>query len=391
MTKPIYVPYYMADVRRASEQRKFTVISTFCGGGGSSIGYMLAGGRVLLAIDHSAEAIRTYKTNFATTLAVQSDVRKIAKRAAALAILEQAGIRPGEIDLLDASPPCNEFSRAGRGPKPGGTADLIFELFDFAKVAMPRVVVIENVPELATRYGDILENALDELRFGAGGERVYFAAYKELIASEYGAPQKRKRLIVIVVRADVAGHAGITTDAEIVDKVIPKPLPMMPVTMRMALTDVPQGEDDIEPWRRSVRTTSLARLVPRLEKNPAKSISLRGEKTGFTLIRPALDEPACTMTASGQKPDFRCGVLHPTEDRKPSIPEFLRLNGCPDDYKLTGTLDQCAERLGMMVLPAVMKAVAEHVYEKLLRPFHQTLLKSTESSARGNSDESRSR
>ena len=42
-----YVPYNLEDVNNASTQNKFNVISTFAGGGGSSTGYRLAGGKIL--------------------------------------------------------------------------------------------------------------------------------------------------------------------------------------------------------------------------------------------------------------------------------------------------------------------------------------------------------
>jgi hypothetical protein len=59
-----YRPYLMADVMEASSAEKFTVISTFAGGGGSSTGYRLAGGKVLLASEFVPEAGRTYRINF---------------------------------------------------------------------------------------------------------------------------------------------------------------------------------------------------------------------------------------------------------------------------------------------------------------------------------------
>ena len=56
-----YVPYNLQDVYDASAQNKFTVISTFAGGGGSSTGYRLAGGKVLVVNEFVEEAQETYK------------------------------------------------------------------------------------------------------------------------------------------------------------------------------------------------------------------------------------------------------------------------------------------------------------------------------------------
>ena len=59
----IYEPYYLKDVHTASAQNKFNVISTFAGGGGSSTGYRLAGGKILCINEFVEEARNTYKEN----------------------------------------------------------------------------------------------------------------------------------------------------------------------------------------------------------------------------------------------------------------------------------------------------------------------------------------
>ena len=56
-----YKPYYLKDVYTASAQNKFNVISTFAGGGGSSTGYRLAGGKILCINEFVEEARNTYK------------------------------------------------------------------------------------------------------------------------------------------------------------------------------------------------------------------------------------------------------------------------------------------------------------------------------------------
>ena len=52
----MYKPYNLKDVVKASEQNKFTVVSTFAGGGGSSTGYRLAGGKILCVNEFVEEA-----------------------------------------------------------------------------------------------------------------------------------------------------------------------------------------------------------------------------------------------------------------------------------------------------------------------------------------------
>ena len=107
-------------------------------------------------------------------------------------------------------------------------------------------------------------------------------------------------------------------------------------------------------------TSSLARMCAAPRSRPgevarAKWIKPRhvglGSESRYTLVRSDWDLPAPTLTASGQQPDGRCGVLHPAEHRKFTIPELKRLFGLPDDYVFTGTIAQAAERMGNMVPP----------------------------------------
>jgi hypothetical protein len=109
-----YRPYVMADVR--TSPGTFKVISTFAGGGGSSLGYWLAGGRVLMANEFVLEAARTYALNFPSCVIDQRDIREISgSDETVVNFLARVGLRPGELDILDGSPPCCEFSTAGRG------------------------------------------------------------------------------------------------------------------------------------------------------------------------------------------------------------------------------------------------------------------------------------
>ena len=76
--------------------------------------------------------------------------------------------------------------------------------------------------------------------------------------------------------------------------------------------------------------------------------------------------PSPTLTQQGQKKGLS-GVFHYAENRKLTIKELKRLMSLPEDYELTGTFDQQAERIGRMVAPIMMQHVAESIYENILR------------------------
>ena len=88
---------------------RFTVVSTFAGGGGSSTGYRMAGGKVLLVNEFVEEARKTYSANWRTTKVLPDVVRKITGKQ----ILDEIGLKPLELDIFDGSPPCSAFSTEG--------------------------------------------------------------------------------------------------------------------------------------------------------------------------------------------------------------------------------------------------------------------------------------
>ena len=111
----------MADVHAASMRKLFTAVSLFAGGGGSSVGYRLAGGHVLGINEFIAEAARNYVKNFPETVVDTRDIRDIVRDPAnVVAFLALLGLVVGALDLLDGSPPCSEFSTAGNGPAEHG-------------------------------------------------------------------------------------------------------------------------------------------------------------------------------------------------------------------------------------------------------------------------------
>ena len=81
---------------------KPTVISTFAGCGGSSLGYQWAGFNELLAIEWEKNAVETFKLNFPNIPIWQKDITKVKGKD----ILKFLKLKKGELDVLDGSPPC---------------------------------------------------------------------------------------------------------------------------------------------------------------------------------------------------------------------------------------------------------------------------------------------
>jgi len=145
-----------------------------------------------------------------------------------------------------------------------------------------------------------------------------------------------------------------------------------PVSIRSALANLQQGDAEVRPWFRAASTSSLGRWIDHLSQNPRRRLKPfhvgLGAESRYTLERCAWHLPAPTLAVMGQGPDALSGALHPEADRKFTVPELRRLFALPDDFVLTGTLRQAAERICRMVPPRVMEAIAASVYQKVLRP-----------------------
>src|SRR4051812_23563290 len=145
----------MADIA-AVPWNGFNAVSTFSGCGGSSLGYRMAGFRVLWCNEFIAAARETYRANAADYTVIDSrDIRQVKPED----VLSTIKMQPGQLDLLDGSPPCASFSMAGKRSALWGktkkysetaqrTDDLFFEFARLIRGIQPKVFVAENVAGL---------------------------------------------------------------------------------------------------------------------------------------------------------------------------------------------------------------------------------------------------
>ena len=368
------IPYSLDDVLENSKQKKFSVVTTFAGGGGSSTGYRLAGGHVLLANEFIDEAAKTYSENYPDTPVEVVDIRHITRRKYVTEWFSKFGIKKGNYDLLDGSPPCASFSVAGSmfdkrsdsenvvysDTKQSRIGFLIHDFVYVANVTQPKVVVLENVTQI--HKSDIFQIAVERLRRWG-----YLCCYKVLEATDYGVAQTRRRLFLIGIRPDIAEKVGIRDERQLMDEIYPEP-----IGTRLTLRDVLRGVE-INPEEREMLLTSTVRstqyeFIKRIPKNPDRVLRIKDVepdwKTDFSIERFSWDRPARTITQMGVQLS-RPNYYHPDEDRPFGVQELKRIMGLPDDFVLTGTFDQKCERLGRMVPSLMTKAVAERINERV--------------------------
>ncbi len=179
-----------------------TVISLFTGGGGSSLGYSMAGYRELLAVEWDDNAVETFKLNFPDVPVYHGDIAKLSVDECT----KLADIEPGELDLLDGSPPCQGFSTAGKRILNDPRNQLFREYVRLLRGLKPKVFVMENVSGLVKgKMKLVFAEIMRELK--ASGYQV---KCQLMNAKYFYVPQSRERLIFIGVRNDLGIEAKLT-------------------------------------------------------------------------------------------------------------------------------------------------------------------------------------
>lgn len=374
-----YQPYVIDDVKRSSSRELFTVVSTFAGGGGSSTGYRLAGGKVVAINEFVEEAVATYSLNFPDTKVILGDIKNIKGTD----LLAAGKINPGELDILDGSPPCSAFSSSGKGKKgwnrekkysDGKTVtnieDLFLEYIRIAEDIRPKVIVAENVEGITSRA------AIEKLRdFVTGFERIapgYRMVYQVMDASKFGVPQSRMRTFFVGVRNDVFEALGLE-EYELARKVYPAPSTSQGVSIGSAIEGIDNDPAEVQMLLDFCENSFQKKFVETMAFNPTKTLKpgiVNGKLSCFNMKRPAPNRPSPTLTQMGQQRSAS-GVMHYAANRKLTIKEMKRIMSLPDDYELTGTFDQQAERIGRMVAPKMMCALATSIYENILKPYKE--------------------
>jgi DNA (cytosine-5)-methyltransferase 1 len=378
----MYKPYKLSDVITSAEKKLFTVISTFAGGGGSSTGYKLAGGNVLVANEFVDAAVETYKDNYPNTPVIKEDIKKLTGKD----FLELAKISKGELDIFDGSPPCSAFSIAGKREKGWDKTkkysddkqvenieDLFFEFIRVANDIQPKIIIGENVAGItmgeAKEYFNRILNEFSNIGYEAVG--------KVLNSADYGTPQARQRCFFVAIRNDIMGQIGLNF-MNMESVVYPVPTSKH-ITLKEAIGDIQNDPEEEKMLIDFVQGSFQKKWIELLEFNPSKHlkpsdprfIEINPKQSMFNMIRPCPDLPCPTITQAGQKMGLS-GVFHYAKDRKLTIPELKRVMGLPDDFKLSGKFDQQAERIGRMVAPLCMKSLIENLYLKILKPLNQT-------------------
>lgn len=363
----------MKDVYNSESRELFTVISTFAGCGGSSTGYRLAGGKILCINEFIPAAIDTYRANYPYTPILSGDIRTLKPED----FMEAGKIEKGELDLFDGSPPCASFSISGKREKHWGkkkkysdteqrTDDLFFEYSRILKGLQPKTFVAENVKGLTLGTAKEILGSKQELLFDNQENTIlktlencgYRVQCAVLDAADYGVPQRRNRVIFIGIRNDFSQEISFPYKQNTY------------ITVKDAISNINNTPSEIQEVTIPPKYSIYQYLVQMKEGESASKYHPKGSY--FNAVRNSFNRPANTVLQSHSSMSLAGSSIHPTENRIFTIKELKSVSSFPEDFKVTGTFAQQWERIGRAVPPLMMKAIAENIYEKILKPIKES-------------------
>jgi len=254
--------------KMSKKTRPYHLAELFCGCGGFSHGFALTGRfSIELGSDISDVFCETFEENHFTEsgkqpLALPGEIEKLSRRDLPLTFKDLGYFANGRLDVLLGAPPCEGFSQNKRSEEKdsqsgrvryGGYNKYIndprnFLVRRFLKVVedlAPKVVVIENVPQILThdhgRFGSDITARLEGLNY-----KVRSAV---LVASDYGVPQVRKRAFFLAAREDLLKKVGLpgfpphATHRRVNGNDAPLLALKSPNTVRDAIFDLPLSSD----------------------------------------------------------------------------------------------------------------------------------------------------
>jgi len=305
------------------------VFSTFACGGGSTMGYKLAGCEVVGANDIDPEMAYHYKLNLNPRLYFLCPIGDL--------LTAELPEELFSLDILDGSPPCSTFSMAGSREKAWGKekhfregqakqvlSDLFFDYLSLVERLRPKVAIAENVK------GMLLGNAKGYTKLVM--QRFREIGYKPQLflvnAADCGVPQRRERVFFCALREDI--------DAP-------------PLKLEMKHRWISAGEALAD------RRDDLGKYQMVTASNQRHTLAGRKKPWPMTQPSPTLVAQSCDELIDGIK-KFASWTYR----------DVIRLGSFPDDYK--AKTDKIGKyMIGMSVPPRMMEAVARQVVEQWIK------------------------
>lgn len=329
----------------------FKILSLFSGAGGLDLGFKKAGFEIVWANDNDKNFFETFKKNFPKTI---FDGRSI--------IDVKDNELPINIDGILGGPPCQSWSLAGSMK---GILDnrgqLFYEYIRILKSRMPLFFLAENVP------GIISKTHLPEFKkiVKEFEDIGYEVSYDKIVASDYGVPEERKRVIIVGFRKDLNKKFIFPDKTH-------GPLLKPYVTQRDAFGDLPEAL----PAKPRNKTNGEQLKIPNHEyfigefspRFMSRNRIRQWNEVAFTVEasgRHAKLHPDSTPMIKVEKDLWKFSTTSP-KYRRLSVRESARIQGFPDNFTFYYTdVNQGYKMVGNAVPVGLAHAFARAIHEQL--------------------------
>jgi len=366
-----------------NNKKKPIVIDLFSGAGGFSYGFKQAGYKIIAALDNDENAKITYENNFPTTKFYFNKIEDIDARV----VMEDLELKDGELDCLVGGPPCQGFSTKGNMILNDPRNTLFRYFVRFVNVMRPKIVLIENVPPILTlgnnRFRDEIYNLFEK--------NGYKASYKNLMAADYGVPQKRLRAFFTALKNHKEPSFPVPTHTA--NRKNKNDALKSYVTVKEAIGDLPtlkrgqrieiytkppfseyqklvrKGQDRLYNHEAKIQNErNIERMRYLRQGQSMKDLpKYLQAKSGFSQAygRLANDKPSCTITANMH--NLGSGrYIHPRQNRGITVREAARLQSFDDKFIFYGSMFKQFGQVGNAIPPLLAKAIAKEIKDCLL-------------------------
>ena len=302
-------------------------------------------------------AAEAYQLNFPRVRLWNQDIRELDPGT----VMMKLGLEPGELGLLAGCPPCQGFSTVRTRRKKtvrDSRNRLLLDFFRFSEAIRPRTLMLENVPGVA-KYRLFRETLSGLRRLG------YEVSWAVRDASDFGVPQRRRRLILTGAMANKPKMPQAGTVRR---------------TVRQAIAHLPApgvSGDPLhdQPERRSEKVMSIIRRIPRDGGSRSSlgrdQLRCHQRLNGFKDIygRMAWDDVSPTITGGCVNPS-KGRFLHPEQNRSITLREALLLQGFSEDFQLSLRRGKfpAAALVGNAIPPALVAAHARSLRPLTIGP-----------------------
>jgi DNA (cytosine-5)-methyltransferase 1 len=372
-------------------------VDLFCGAGGMSLGFEQAGFEVVAAVDSDPIHVETHRLNFPDCNTIQADLSKLSGDT----LRSKAGLDEDlQIDVVFGGPPCGGFSVMGKRDPEDPRNNLVEHFARLINELEPLYFVVENVVGLTT---ETMNGHLADFENRLNSKYSLVSPRKVLDASEFGVPQRRRRVFILGYKADLV-QPSYPKSLSQSDPKYKSPKVVDAIADLANINDDPKLlKSDVYQYELPPAPSQYARIMRGEEKDPDDRSESRSRTEGltgcarinhseavtdrFANTQPGEREPISKfhrLDNQGLAPTLRAGTgksrgsysaprpIHPTQPRCITVREGARLHSFPDWFQFHHTKWHGFRQVGNSVPPRLARAVAKEVQKAWVKSLNET-------------------